>query len=104
MNMNSTVIITLSLAASAGLLTGTFFFGGLWWTVRHGLRSKRPALLFCTSLLVRFGVALTAFYAIGYGHLDRLIASLIGFVGSRFVIGCILRFQSVKRNDDALES
>jgi F1F0 ATPase subunit 2 len=104
MNMNSTVIITLSLAASAGLLAGTFFFGGLWWTVRHGLRSKRPALLFCTSLLVRFGVALTAFYAIGYGHLDRLIASLIGFVASRFVIGCILRFQSVKRNDDALES
>jgi F1F0 ATPase subunit 2 len=104
MNMNSTVIITLSLAVSAGLLTGTFFFGGLWWTVTHGLRSKRPALLFCASLLVRFGVALTAFYAIGFGHVDRLIASLLGFVASRFIIGCIVRFQSLKRNNDALES
>ena len=104
MNMNSTVIITLSLAASAGLLTGTFFFGGLWWTVTHGLRSKRPALLFCASLLVRFGVALTAFYVIGYGHADRLVASLLGFVASRFVIGGILRSQTAKKDNDALES
>ena len=29
---------TLSLAAAliAGIFLGTFFFGGLWWTVRKG--------------------------------------------------------------------
>jgi F1F0 ATPase subunit 2 len=30
----------------AGLLLGAIFFGGLWWTVRKGVSSKRPALWF----------------------------------------------------------
>jgi hypothetical protein len=42
--MNETVILVL--AGSAGVLLGVFFFGGLWWTVRRGLSSKRPALCF----------------------------------------------------------
>jgi F1F0 ATPase subunit 2 len=96
MNMNSTGIITLSLAASAGVVIGIFFFGGLWWTVWHGLRSKRPGLLFGASFLVRVGFTLTAFYAIGCGHADRLIASLFGFVASRFVVGRFLRSPAIK--------
>ena len=104
MNVNSTTINILSLAASAGLLIGTFFFGGLWWTVKYGLRSKRPALLFCFSLLVRFALALAAFYGIGYGHPDRLIACLGGFVASRFLIGRVLHSVTNKKTDDALES
>jgi F1F0 ATPase subunit 2 len=104
MNMNSTTITILSLAVSAGLLIGTFFFGGLWWTVKYGLRSKRPALLFCSSLLVRFALALAAFYAIGYGHVDRLIACLAGFVASRFLVGRILHSATNKKTNDALES
>jgi hypothetical protein len=44
MMMNETVILVL--AGSAGLLLGAIFFGGLWWTVRKGLSSKRPALCF----------------------------------------------------------
>jgi F1F0 ATPase subunit 2 len=27
------------------VLLGVIFFGGLWWTVRKGLSSKRPASL-----------------------------------------------------------
>jgi heme A synthase len=34
-------------------LLGVIFFGGLWWTVRKGLSSKRPALCFFGSLLLR---------------------------------------------------
>jgi F1F0 ATPase subunit 2 len=36
----------LAVALAAGLLLGAVFFGGLWWTVRKGVSSKRPALGF----------------------------------------------------------
>ena len=36
--------LTLALAWMAGLLLGAIFFGGLWWTVRLGVASRRPAL------------------------------------------------------------
>ena len=89
--MNSVEIVTLSLAALAGVLIGAIFFGGLWWTVLYGLRSKRPALLFMVSLFVRFGLALIGFYFVGGGHLERLVACLIGFVACRVILGT-LRF------------
>jgi hypothetical protein len=41
MPMNETAILVLS--GGAGVLLGALFFGGLWWTVRRGLSSKRPA-------------------------------------------------------------
>jgi predicted F0F1-ATPase subunit len=39
--MNTAEIITLSLAALAGVLIGAIFFAGLWWTVQYGLNNKR---------------------------------------------------------------
>jgi F1F0 ATPase subunit 2 len=84
--MNTAEIITLSLAALAGSLIGAIFFAGLWWTVQYGLKNKRPALLFMVSLFVRFGLALTGFYFVGGGHLERLVACLTGFIVSRLVI------------------
>jgi F1F0 ATPase subunit 2 len=89
--MNTAEIITLSLAALAGVLIGTLFFAGLWWTVVYGLRNKRPALVFVVSLLARFGLALIGFYVVGGAHLERLAACLIGFVASRLVIARLLR-------------
>ena len=35
--------LALGLAVVAGLLLGAIFFGGLWWTLRKGLQSPRPA-------------------------------------------------------------
>ena len=55
-------ILTGILALLAGAGLGAFFFGGLWWTVQKGLSSKRPALLFVGSLLLRSGVVLAGFY------------------------------------------
>ena len=39
-------LLTLVLAWVAGVVLGAIFFGGLWWTVRKGVSSKRPALWF----------------------------------------------------------
>ena len=45
----------------AGVLLGAIFFGGLWWTVRKGVSSKRPALWFFGSLLLRTSIVLAGF-------------------------------------------
>ena len=50
--------MTLLLAGGAGVLLGVLFFGGLWWTVQRGLVSRRPALWFVGSFLLRTSVVL----------------------------------------------
>ena len=78
--------LTLALAGMAGLLLGAIFFGGLWWTVRLGVTSKRPALLFLGSMLLRTGVVIVGFYFVSDGHWERLLACLAGFAIARFIV------------------
>jgi F1F0 ATPase subunit 2 len=83
MVMNDAAILVL--AGGAGVLLGAVFFGGLWWTVRRGLSSKRPALWFLGSLVLRTSLSLAGFYFVAGGQWDRLLACLLGFVIARFV-------------------
>jgi F1F0 ATPase subunit 2 len=78
----------LGLAAplAAGLLLGTFFFVGLWWTVIKGVASRRPALWFFTSMLVRMGVTVAGFYLVGRESWQRWLLCLLGFVVARVVV------------------
>jgi len=78
--------LTLALAWMAGLLLGAIFFGGLWWTVRLGVASSRPALLFPGSLLLRTVVVVAGFYFVGDGQWQRLLACLFGFFVARFIV------------------
>lgn len=82
--MNET--LTLMLAAVAGAALGAIFFGGLWWTVRRGVTSARPALWFLGSALLRMSVAIAGFYFVAGGRWPRLVVALIGFIASRFVV------------------
>ncbi len=79
-------ILTLVLALVTGVLLGTLFFGGLWWTVRKGVSSKKPALWFLGSLLLRMSIALAGFYFVSGGHWERLLVCLLGFVIARFIV------------------
>jgi len=79
-------IFSLVPALVAGLLLGTIFFGGLWWTVRKGLSSKQPALWFFGSSLLRTGTALVGFYFASGGHWERLLICLVGFVIARRIV------------------
>ncbi len=82
--MNETLSLVLALVT--GVLLGAIFFGGLWWTVRKGVSSKRPALWFFGSLLLRTSIALAGFYFIGRGHWKRLLVCLLGFIIARFIV------------------
>ncbi len=82
--MNNSLI--LALALGAGLLLGAIFFGGLWWTVYKGVSSKRPALWFLGSRLLRMSLVLVGFYFVGRGGWQRLVACLIGFIIARLIV------------------
>jgi F1F0 ATPase subunit 2 len=70
----------------AGVLLGAVFFGGLWWTVRKGLSSTRPALWFLGSLLLRTSIAVTGFCLVASGHWERLLVCLLGFIMARLIV------------------
>jgi F1F0 ATPase subunit 2 len=70
----------LLMALGSGAVLGAFFFGGLWWTIRRGLRASAPALWFLGSLLVRSGSVIAGFLWLASGDIARLIAGLLGFL------------------------
>ena len=84
-------LLTLTMAFGAGLVLGAFFFGGLWWTVRRGVSSKRPATMFLCSQLLRTGIAVTGFYIVSRGNWKRLLLCLIGFVVARVLVTWLTR-------------
>jgi F1F0 ATPase subunit 2 len=78
--------LSLSAALIAGIVLGVFFFGGLWWTVRRGVSSKRVALWFIGSMLLRTSVVLVGFYFVLGDNWQRLVSGLLGFVLARLIV------------------
>jgi F1F0 ATPase subunit 2 len=76
-------ITALTLALLGGVCLGMFFFGGLWWTIRHGVRSSSPAAWFLGSLLLRTTVAVGGIYFISHKDWRPLIACMLGFLLAR---------------------
>ncbi len=82
--MNETLALVPALLT--GVLLGAMFFGGLWWTVRTGVSSKRPALWFLGSLLLRTSITVTGFYFVSRGDWRKLLLCLLGFVIAHFLV------------------
>jgi F1F0 ATPase subunit 2 len=89
MMMNETLALVLAWIAGGSL--GVFFFGGLWWTVRKGLASTKPALWMFGSLLLRMGVTMTGFYFVSGGDWQRLLSCLVGFIMARQLVTRLTR-------------
>lgn len=71
-------------AAIAGGLLGGFFLASLWWTVGRLPQSRRPALLFAASFLVRMLVVLGGFLTLAMtGDWKLLVAAGAGFALTR---------------------
>ena len=81
-----TDMLAMMMAGASGIILAAIFFGGLWLTVRKGSLSKRPALWFLGSLLIRMSVVLTGFYFAMGGQWQRSVACLIGFVLGRSIV------------------
>jgi F1F0 ATPase subunit 2 len=92
--MNEAIILAASMLA--GILLGTFFFGGLWWTIRKGPPSEWSGLVFAGSFMVRTAVAIAGFYFVSHGDWRKLIACLVGFLIARIVVTQLIRLPSHK--------
>ncbi len=69
-----------------GILMGTLFFGGLWYTILRGMKSSHPEVWFLLSLVIRISLAGAGFVWLSGGHWDRLLACLAGFLLARLVV------------------
>ena len=79
-------IVYKILAFIVGLLLGTIFFGGLWFSVRKLVNSKRPALWFLGSFILRVSITLIGFYYISSGSWQRLLICVAGFITARYSV------------------
>ena len=91
MEMNE--VISLLPALFAGIILGIIFFGGLLLTVRMGLSSKRPTLIFMGSMIIRMAIVVIGFYYVGGDSWQRILVCLGGFLIARIAIT-----QITKRN------
>ena len=96
--------LSLTPALAAGVLLGAFFFGGLWWTVRKGVASQRPALWFFGSMLLRMSIALAGFYFVGRENWERWLLCLFGFILARFVAQGLTRWPVEHHHSQAPET
>ena len=81
----------LMLCVASGLVLGAVFFGGLWWTIRKGLSSSRPALLFLGSAVLRMSIVVAGFYFVSNGQWQRVLACLAGFIIARLAVTWLTR-------------
>ena len=91
-------ILNLVLSLIAGFLLGAVFFGGLWWTVRKGLSSRKPAFWFLGSLLIRTSIVIAGLYFVSDSHWERLLTCLFGFFVMRHIIVRITRLPDEDSN------
>lgn len=93
--MNESLLMIIALFT--GVVLGSLFFGGLWYTVRKALASNSPALWFLGSFIFRMGIVLAGFYLIMQraNWLDGLIC-LVGFITARFIVIRLTRAYELK--------
>jgi F1F0 ATPase subunit 2 len=79
-------VLYMILSFIAGLLLGTLFFGGLWFTVKKIVNTRTPAIWFFSSFIFRMGITLLGFYGIARNNWYSLLVCVGGFIVARFVI------------------
>jgi F1F0 ATPase subunit 2 len=87
--MNEPLILAFDF--TAGILLGAVFFGGLWWTIRKGVTSRRPALWFLGSMLLRTTITVVGLYFVAGSHWERFVVCLSGFIIARLIITLFTR-------------
>lgn len=92
------------LALLVGLLLGAIFFGGLWWTVRKCLASKRPMLWLLSSLLLRTSITMVGFYVVADGHWQRMLLCLLGFIMARLIVTRLTRASTEAQTGSVTET
>ena len=78
-------------ALAAGMLLGTVFFGGLWWTVSRALNATVPAMWFGLSALLRIAITVSGLYFVARLGWPSLVACLCGLLVARAAVTHLTR-------------
>jgi F1F0 ATPase subunit 2 len=78
-------------ALAAGMVLGTVFFGGLWWTVNRTLTTAVPAVWFGVSAVLRMAVVVSGLYCFARLGLPSLSACMCGLLVARGTIKHLTR-------------
>lgn len=78
-------------ALAMGILFGVIFFGGLWWTVRIGMKSPHAWLWFLGSFVLRLSITLVGFYTVANDDWKKFLACLVGFLLARIATTYVTR-------------
>ncbi|HZX24148.1 MAG TPA: ATP synthase subunit I [Woeseiaceae bacterium] len=79
-------------AFAGGLVVGLLFFQGLKMTVERLAVARRPGTLVLLSMLLRFGLAMTALYLLARtADAWELLAAVAGFMVARALVARTLR-------------
>jgi F1F0 ATPase subunit 2 len=81
----------LILALLAGILLGTIFYGGLWWTVRSTVSSRSSGAWLIGSFPLRAMIAVGGFYFVSRGDWRSLLACFLGFLVARIAVTRVTR-------------
>lgn len=81
----------LSIALTAGIGLGVFYFKVLWLTVQRLPRARRPWLLSLGSFWIRLAVTMGGFYLVMEDRWENLVACLVGFLLMRQLLVCHYR-------------
>jgi F1F0 ATPase subunit 2 len=88
------------MALPAGAALGAVYFAGLWWTTRHAVSFRRPALCILVSALLRMGIALAGFYGVAGGDWLRMVLCLTGFMLARVAVTGLTRLPTPEPGND----
>jgi F1F0 ATPase subunit 2 len=69
-----------------GLIMGTLYFGGLWFTVKKTLSLKNTALWIIGSYFLRISITMVGFYYLASSSWQRLLICLLGFIVARYIV------------------
>lgn len=98
--MINNIWLSLFFAFIIGIITGIFYFGGLWLTVKKVTKVTKPYLLLIISFFLRLIIILLIFYFVFKQNILNILPCLIGFFLVRFIS---LNIVSQKPDQQTLE-
>jgi len=79
--------INFIFALIAGIISGLFYFGFLWLTVKRIPRVQRPLVWSFLSFMSRIFIIIIVFYfVINLGDWRHLLVTLLGFILIKFIM------------------
>jgi F1F0 ATPase subunit 2 len=84
--MTTNEAMSWAFAVVIGCGLGGFFYGGLFWTVRHLVSSPRLGLGLLLSFVLRTTVVLLGFYFVSGRDWVRFLCCVFGFTAARYLV------------------